>query len=121
MSEPKTPGSVRTVALPAVTADLLRRWRVAQAAPTGYVFGGRAPIAQHAVARAVDATCAAAGVPTFPPHSARRFVATTLAADPKTAAMVLGHANTRITMDTHARGTDEMRQRAADMIEEVVG
>ena len=52
---------------------------------------------------------------------ARRFVATTLAADPKTAAMVLGHANTRITMDTHARGTDEMRQRAADMIEEVVG
>lgn len=120
VSEPKTPGSIRTVALPAVALDLLRRWRVAQAAPTGYVFGGREPIAQHAVARAVDAACAAAGVPSFPPHSARRFVATALAADPKTAAMVLGHANTRTTMDTYARGTDEMRQRAAQTIADTV-
>ena len=121
VGEPKTPGSIRTVALPPAAVDLLRRWRVAQAAPTGYVFGGRSPIAQHGVARAIDATCAAAGVAPFPPHSARRFVATVLAGDPKTAAMVLGHTSSRITLDPYARGTDEMRQRAADMIEEVVG
>lgn len=111
--EVKTPESRRTIALPPLTVDALRRWRIAQSSvqisSTRRVF----PVSEHSVARILARCCAAAGIEPFPPHSARRFVATILAADPKAAAMTLGHASAKLSLDVYARGTAEQRTRAA--------
>jgi integrase len=115
--EPKTPASRRTIDLPPVTVAALRRWRLVQARPVGRCFD----VAPRAVSGILDGLCDAAGIDRFPPHSMRRFVGQVLSSDPKAAEMTLGHSSARISLDVYARGTDEGRRRAAEMVGEALG
>lgn len=116
--EPKTPSSRRTVPLVPVAAASLARWRVEQASIAARVFD---PLTPRSLRPTFEAACKAAGVEPFPPHSARRFVATMLARDPKTAAAIMGHSSVAMTLDVYSRTTDEARARAAELMSEVIG
>jgi integrase len=131
--DPKTPSARRTVLLPAVAVSALAAHKVRQNVErvgnrrwqdNGLVFTNRdgEPVHPNSVRWVLDELCKAAGIVRFPMHSCRRFYATvvTSSSDLKTAAVSLGHRSESMT-DVYARGTDEQRERARDILEEAIG
>lgn len=105
---PKSAQSRRTVSLPTLAQDILRRAARERVEPAARIFSGRGGAVPRGdvVGRQLAALCERAGVPRRTVHGLRSVHASLLAAgglDVKTAQGRLGHASARMTLDTYAR------------------
>lgn len=139
--ELKTAKSRRTLALPPVAADALRRHREAQAversvavdawdtegAWPGLVFttGVGTPISPSAIRnRSMPKILKAAGLPKITPHGLRHTATSLLlqsGENPRVVADMLGHSTTRMTMDVYAHVVGGAQRAAADRMEGILG
>jgi integrase len=130
--EPKTAGSRRMIALPAITVNALKRQHAACAADRlqagvrwqdwALVFPGKdgAPFGATTLQRAMDRALATAGLPHLSPHALRHTAATFLAAanvNPRIAMDAMGHTGVDMTMTHYQHVTDTMRRTAAEGIQ----
>ncbi len=115
VTTPKTPSSARTVLLPPVAIDALKRQKAQQDAWredaggdwSGYVFTNWAgqPLWASTVQHALKRECARLGLPPVTPHGLRHLHASLLLHEglPVTAVSArLGHANPQVTMSIYA-------------------
>ena len=138
LAEPKSPRSRRTILLPPVAADALRRQSAHQAAErlaagrkvgqgwmSDLVFTTAAgePLAESTVQYVMGEACKAAKVPHVSPHGLRRYAGTIAAStgDMKAAQGLLGHTSAAMTGDFYASATEASRKRAADAAQEALG
>jgi integrase len=127
--EPKTRGSRRTIALPPVAVDALRRHRLLQAESplvSTYLFSTVDGLALHGATiwRELQAVLAAAGLPSMPVHALRHTAATLLLAQgvhPRVVMDMLGHSTIALTMNTYSHVLPELRREAADEMERLIG
>jgi integrase len=117
LMEPKTDRARRTVALPPITVEILRRHRKEQAErrllageawqDVDFVTdqGDGGPLSPDAVSRAFYRLVRALGLPGLRLHDLRHAYATTLLAagvHPKIASEALGHSSVAFTMDVYS-------------------
>ena len=136
MVEPKTGSSVRTVVLPKLAVRYLREHKKRQNAERlalgdawrehGLVFASSVgtPIEPRNVNRRWDELRAKAGLDWLRLHDLRHGCASFLLAQgvPARAIMeVLGHSEIGVTMNTYAHVLPELRQEAADAIDDLFG
>ena len=130
LTEPKTSRSRRTVALPKVAAEALRRHKGRLGAvphPTALVFtdarGG--PIRrQNLLRRSFRPLLARAGLPRIRFHDLRHTAATLLLGQGVHVKVVqeqLGHSQISVTLDTYSHVLAPMRRDAASRMDEVLG
>ena len=134
--EPKTASSLRTVVLPKLAARHLHDHKVRQDAERaargdawqeyGLVFPSSigTPIEPRNVNRRWDELRKAAGLDWLRLHDLRHGCATFLLAQgvsPRAIMEVLGHAEIGVTMNTYTHVLPELRQEAADAIDELFG
>lgn len=132
---PKTAESIRTVELPPFVIAALRAHLASQAADqlaAGPKWGNvdrlvftrpnGQPLTDNAARTVLDELCELAGVPRVHFHSLRATALTliTEGAGQKAAQTVAGHTNIATT-DIYAKGTDELRHRAAVALQEAIG
>ena len=133
-AEPKTARSRRTVPLPSVCVEALRRHRDRQDAERaaaepywddhGLVFCSTigTPIDPDNVNRAFDKLCATAGVRRVRVHDLRHTCATLLLAQGVPARVVmeiLGHSQISVTLNTYTHVVSELQQDAMNRIDDV--
>lgn len=123
VADPKTERSARTLTLPAVLVELLLAHR-REYAPirSKWVFSTLkgTPIEPRNVNRAWDPLRAAAGLPTLRLHDLRHSAATfalVLGIPPRAVADMLGHAETRTTLDTYTHVLPVVRDGIAAQID----
>jgi integrase len=134
--EPKTDRARRTVALPPITVDLLRRHRREQAERRlllGEAWrdqdlvvddGDGGPLSPDAVSRAFYRLVRSLGLPGLRLHDLRHAYATTLLAagvHPKIASEALGHSSVAFTMDVYSHVLPAMQEQAGRAIQEALG
>jgi integrase len=132
----KTNISVRTIALPDVTGDVLGLQKQQQAAwreaaggsweEWGLVFTGKTgmPLFASTVQNTLRHMCAQLDLPAVTPHGLRHLHASLLIAEgvPITAVSArLGHANPQITMKIYAHALPGQDQMAAQIINDALG
>lgn len=119
---PKTPSAVRTVPLPATTADVLAAHLAKYPAAGGYVFhdeDGR-PLQHVRLNRAITKAAAAAGVPDVRSHDLRHHFASVLidaGESVVTVAARLGHRDASIVVEVYAHlmpNSEDRTRRAVD-------
>jgi integrase len=130
--EPKTHRARRTVALPPITVEVLRRHRREQAERRLMVGeawqdrdlvvdeGDGAPLSPDAVSRAFYRLVRSLGLPGLRLHDLRHAYATTLlvaGVHPKIASEALGHSSVAFTMDVYSHVLPTMQQEAAQAIQ----
>jgi integrase len=134
-TEPKTPRSRRTVAVPGFALAWLKEHRTAQAArrlasaawlEDGYVFdrGGGVPMSVESVGRRFAQLVETVGLEQVRFHDLRHAFATRLLEaniSPKIVSEALGHASVSITLDIYSHVLPSMSRTAADAIEAVFG
>lgn len=140
LDEPKTPGSKRTIHLPASAAEVLRRRRIQQAEERlafGKDWGGRwaaeGLVFTNSVGGAVDpdkmnrqlqALTDEAGIGHWTPHELRHTAASLLlnAGVPlKSVSEMLGHSSIRVTADVYGHLLEPARAEVAVAMERVLG
>ncbi|MFE7503741.1 tyrosine-type recombinase/integrase [Promicromonospora sp. NPDC057488] len=120
---PKTPTSVRRIAIPTYTATALRARMVGLAGhePDTLVFRTRngTPLTTNNIRRRLRDVLATAGITGVTPHSFRRTVATTInrAAGADLAAQLLGHTSTEITKLHYIEPDTNVDTRTATILE----
>jgi len=126
--KPKTEESERTLTLPEMTAEMLkRRKRISQ-----WIFPNPLnpdkPVSPAAAYRRAKKLLKKAGLPNISFHDLRHTFATVAVAngvDAKTLASILGHTNPSFSLDTYTHVTTDMQQRASeivgDFIEDILG
>jgi integrase len=136
LAEPKTPRSRRTVMLPAVALEALRRQKARQAADrlaagtawqdrAGLVFSdplGR-PWAPSAVSHAFHAVAVRLALPVRL-HDLRHTAASLMLATGvplKVVSEALGHSSIAITADVYSHVTPDLRREAADAMDRALG
>lgn len=128
--EPKTARSRRTVTLPAVAVDALRRHRVREEERTvqpidGYVFTTRSgiPFDGTNVTRWFQGHLVAAGLPRVPFHALRHTAASLLLArgvHPRVVMEILGHSQISLTLNTYSHVIPALQREAADQLNEAL-
>jgi integrase len=136
MVEPKTDRARRTVALPTLTVDVLRRHRREQAERRlllGETWEDRdlvvdqddgAPLSPDALSRAFYRLVRSLGLPGLRLHDLRHAYATTLleaGVHPKIASEALGHSSVAFTMDVYSHVLPTMQEEAARAIQATLG
>lgn len=137
LTEPKTEGSTRTIALPAITVEALRRHRVQQNEHRFLLGAGKAgdndmvfmteigtPVDQRNYARDLKRLADDAGVPGVHPHRLRHSAVAVLldAGVPLEAVSeTVGHASIRTTKDVYGRLLDSGRSRVASAMDSALG
>jgi integrase len=134
--EPKTDRARRTVALPPLTVELLRRHRKEQAERRlmlGEAWqdfdlvldqGDGGPLSPDALSRAFYRLVRTIGLPGLRLHDLRHAYATTLLkanVHPKVASEALGHSSVSFTMDVYSHVMPGMQEEAAKAIEQALG
>jgi integrase len=134
LDEPKTERSKRTIRLPAVCVDALRRHQECQAEEraaadywldTGLVFttGIGTAIDPRNVNRWLAGLCERAGVRAIRPHDLRHTCASLLLAQrvpPRVVMDILGHSQIAVTMDIYSHVLPVMQGDAAERMEQVL-
>lgn len=124
---PKTAGSRRTVAIPPFTAEALRRRLTAMPdrSPDALLFGTRSgtPATTNNIRRQLREVMSLAGIEGVTPHTFRRTVATAIhqQAGVDLAAELLGHTDTRITLQHYIKRNDMVNPTTAVLLEGVFG
>lgn len=137
LTEPKTEGSTRTVALPAVTVAALHRHRLEQNEDRLRLGAGQSgdndmvfmteigtPVDQRNFARDLKRLAADAGVPGVHPHRLRHSAVAVLldAGVPLEAVSeTVGHSSIRTTKDVYGRLLTSGRARVATAMDEALG
>jgi integrase len=123
---PKTAKSRRTVAVPSFTAEAVRK-RLAtmtDTSPDALLFTSRngTPLTMHNVRRQLRHVLELTGIEGVTPHMFRRTVATAIndAADVDLAAELLGHTNTKITIQHYIRRNDMVNPLTATLLDQVL-
>jgi integrase len=134
--DPKTDRARRTVALPAMTVDVLRRHRKDQAERRLLVGeawqdndlviddGDGRPLSPDALSRAFYRLVRSLGLPGLRLHDLRHAYATTLleaGVHPKVASEALGHSSVAFTMDVYSHVQPTMQEEAAKAIQAALG
>ncbi|MCL2489501.1 MAG: site-specific integrase [Propionibacteriaceae bacterium] len=120
---PKTARSRRTVAIPSFTAEALRARlaRMDDLSPDALVFSSRngTPLTMNNVRRQLRHVLDLAGIEGVTPHSFRRTVATAIndCADVELAAELLGHTDSKITIQHYIRRSEMVNPVTADLLE----
>lgn len=117
--KPKTEESERTLTLPEMTAEMLkRRKRISQ-----WIFPNPLkpdkPVSPAAAYRRAKRLLKQVGLPNISFHDLRHTFATVAVAngvDAKTLSAIIGHVSSKTTMDIYLHTTEEMKQQAADKI-----
>ena len=135
LGTPKTPRSLRTLALPPQCAADLRSRRLVQREDRlragsaweemGFIFTGLTgrPVSHSAIARWFAALAARAGVTGHRLYDCRHTAASLLLAQgvqPRVVMEILGHSTYRLTMDTYAHVMPAAMSEAADATEQVL-
>jgi len=128
VTRPKTRAGERTVALPRVAVDALRRqaeWRLAQGSGGDLVFTSKrgAPLTHATAGWVLRRECERLGLPAMTPHGLRHLHASLLLAEGLSVPEVsrrLGHANPGITMSVYAHVVGHV-DRGAEVIERALG
>lgn len=132
LGTPKSAAGRRSIALPVLAVDALRRHRVRQLErqlslgpvwdPTGFVFtnetGG--PLHVNTLTRRYEGLVIEAGVPRIRFHDLRHTSATlllSLGEHPKIVQERLGHASIAMTMDRYSHVTQDMQRGAAQALD----
>lgn len=124
---PKTARSVRTVAIPSFTAEAVRRQLTAMTdrSPDALLFGTRngTPATTANLRRQLREVVALAGIEGVTPHAFRRTVATAIhrQAGVDLAAELLGHTDTKITLQHYIKRSDMVNPTTAILLEGVFG
>jgi integrase len=120
---PKTAKSRRTMAVPSFTRDAirLRLATVVDLSPEALLFCSRngTPLTMANVRRQLRHVMDLAGIEGVTPHKFRRTVATAIndAADVDLAAELLGHTDSKITIQHYIRRNEMVNPRTADLLE----
>ena len=129
--EPKTKRSRRSVALPQIAVDRLRRWRIEQgqtrlkAGPAWHDFdlvceaGDGTPFDPDSFSKAFKRFAQKASVPDARLHDLRHAAATLMmerGVHPSVVSRSLGHASEAFTMAVYGHVRDEMLDQAADAL-----
>jgi integrase len=120
---PKTARSRRTVAIPSFTAEALRQRlaRMDDTSPDALVFSSRngTPLTMNNVRRQLRHVLDLAGIEGVTPHSFRRTVATAIfeKSDVDLAAELLGHTDSKITIQHYIRRSEMVNPVTADLLE----
>lgn len=121
---PKTAKSRRIVAIPTWTAEAIRRRlaRMDDPSPQGLLFHSRnkTPLTMNNVRRQLRHVLDLAGIEGVTPHSFRRTVATAIndAADIELAAELLGHTDSKITIQHYIRRSEMVNPITAQVLEQ---
>ena len=121
---PKTARSRRTVAIPSFTAEALRLRlsRMDDPSPDALVFSSRngTPLTMNNVRRQLRHVLDLSGIEGVTPHSFRRTVATAIndSADVELAAELLGHTDSKITIQHYIRRSEMVNPATADILEQ---
>jgi integrase len=133
---PKTDRSRRTIALPPVTVEALRRWRKDQAErrlllgeawhDAGVVVdrGDGRPLDPAELSHGFARLCARSGLAGVRLHDLRHAFATQLlvaGVHPKVVSDALGHASTAFTMDVYSHVLPSMGEAVADAMQAALG
>jgi len=122
---PKTARSRRTVAIPSFTAEALRLRlaRMDDSSPDALVFQSRngTPLTMNNVRRQLRHVLDIAGIEGVTPHSFRRTVATVIndIADVELAAELLGHTDSKITIQHYIKRSEMVNLLTAQLLERV--
>jgi len=120
---PKTARSRRTVAIPSFTAEAIRQRlaRMDDQSPDALIFTSRngTPLTMNNVRRQLRHVLDMAGIEGVTPHSFRRTVATAIndSADVELAAELLGHTDSKITVQHYIRRSEMVNPRTAALLE----
>lgn len=122
---PKTDKSRRTIAVPSFTAEAVRK-RLAtlmNSAPDALLFASRnqTPLTPNNVRNKLKKVLALADIDGVSPHMFRRTVATAVHENGNIdlAAELLGHSDSRITMQHYVRRNEMVNPASADILEKV--
>jgi integrase len=121
---PKTAKSRRTVAIPSFTAEALRLRlaRMEDTSPDALVFSSRngTPLTMNNVRRQLRHVLDIAGIEHVTPHSFRRTVATAVndRADVELAAELLGHTDSKITIQHYIKRSEMVNPVTAQLLEQ---
>jgi integrase len=133
---PKTDRSRRTIALPPITVEALRRWRKDQAErrlllgeawhDAGVVVdrGDGRPLDPAELSHGFARLCARSGLSGVRLHDLRHAFATQLlvaGVHPKVVSDALGHASTAFTMDVYSHVLPSMGEQVADAMQAALG
>ena len=133
--EPKTTRSRRTITMPRIVADALRRHRTGQLEErlaaggrwrdSGLVFTTTigTPLDKSTVHKAFKRILSAAGLPDIRYHDLRHTAATLLLAqgvDPRTIMETLGHSQISLTLNTYAHVMPALQRQAASKMDEIL-
>jgi integrase len=134
--EPKTDRSRRTITLPPITVEALKRWRKDQTArrlllgeawhDVGVVVdrGDGRPLDPAELSHAFARLCSRVGLEGVRLHDLRHAFATQLLAanvHPKVVSDALGHASTAFTMDVYSHVLPSMGEQVADAMQAALG
>ena len=120
---PKTARSRRTVAVPSFTAEAIRSRlaRMADTSSDALLFSSRTgtPLTMNNVRRQLRHVLDLAGIEGVTPHSFRRTVATAIndSADVELAAELLGHTDSKITIQHYIRRSEMVNPMTATLLE----
>ena len=124
---PKTAKSRRTMAVPSFTAEAIRSRlaRMTDLSPEGLLFTSRngTPLTMNNVRRQLRHVLDLAGIEGVTPHTFRRTVATAIndSADVELAAELLGHTDSKITIQHYIRRNEMVNPVTADLLEHAFG
>jgi integrase len=124
---PKTAKSRRTVAVPSFTAEAIRSRlvKMTDTTPDALLFTSRngTPLTMANVRRQLRHVLDLAGIEGVTPHTFRRTVATAIheAADIELAAALLGHTDSKITIQHYIRPNEMVNHATADLLEQAFG
>lgn len=122
---PKTAKSCRTVAIPSFTTEAVRKRlaRMKDTSPEALLFSSRggAPLTTANVRRQLRHVLGLAGITGVSPHMFRRTVATAVneEANIELAAELLGHTDTRITVQHYIRRNEMVNPETAKLLDRV--
>ena len=123
----KTAKSRRTMAVPSFTAEAIRSRlaRMADSSPEGLLFTSKngTPLTMNNVRRQLRHVLDLAGIEGVTPHTFRRTVATAIndSADVELAAELLGHTDSKITIQHYIRRDEMVNPVTADLLEHAFG
>ncbi len=124
---PKTAKSRRTMVVPSFTRDAirLRLAKMDDLSPEALIFSSRngTPLTMANVRRQLRHVMDLAGIEGVTPHKFRRTVATAIndAADADLAAELLGHTDSKITIQHYIRRNEMVDPRTSDLLEAAFG
>ena len=124
IGEPKSAKSERTVIMPDITSNTLKKYKTMLNIQNDnyYVLGSERPTEPRTMRESYRRLLKYLQIPYIRPHALRHTFATYMignGGDVKTTSMLLGHANTAITLDTYTHVTKKQKEKTFHKINEL--